>query len=24
MAELTKNDENIKLVYRRPHPFGGL
>ena len=24
MAELTKNDERIKLVYRRPHPFGGL
>jgi len=24
MAELTKDDENIKLVYRRPHPFGGL
>ena len=23
MAELTKNDENIRLVYRRPHPFGG-
>lgn len=24
MAELIKNDEKIKLVYRRPHPFGGL
>jgi hypothetical protein len=23
MAELTKNDERIKLVCRRPHPFGG-
>ena len=23
MAELTKNDEMIKLVCRRPHPFGG-
>lgn len=24
IGELTKNDERIKLVYRRPHPFGGL
>jgi len=24
MAELTKEDDNIKLVYRRPHPFGGV
>lgn len=24
MSELIKKDDNIRLVYRRPHPFGGL
>ena len=24
MTELIKNDDKIRLVYRRPHPFGGL
>lgn len=23
MSEFIKDDDNIKLVYRRPHPFGG-